>query len=143
MRIAGAWRWNQKKRTGFGEGGWGLCRCLEGGLLKGECELGAADTALCCPRWVRGLRSGGQELCGTRRRGGAGREWMWQRGFWTTPQSHFSEKGERSTIVGRGSRAARALKDPRDLYFCEAEWREPVDKGRLKNCERFSNACPL
>ena len=56
--------------------------------------------------------------------GSAGREGMWQHGFWTTPQSHFSEKGERSTIVGRGSRAARALKDPGDLYFCEAEWRD-------------------
>lgn len=53
---------------GFGEGGWGLCRYLEGGLLKDERELGAAGTALCCLRWVRGLRSGGQELCGTRRR---------------------------------------------------------------------------
>lgn len=53
FEIAGAWRWNQKRERALGEGGWGLCRCLEGGLLKGECELGAAGTALCCPRWVR------------------------------------------------------------------------------------------
>ena len=45
----------------------GLCRCLEGGLLKDDPELEAAGTVLCCPRWVRGLRSGGQEPCGTRR----------------------------------------------------------------------------
>lgn len=54
-----------------------------------------------------------------------------------------SQKGERSVVVGRGTRAAKALKDPGDLYFCEAEWREPVNRRRLKNYQPLSNACHL
>lgn len=50
----------------------------------------------------------------------------------TTPYRHFPEKGERSAAVEQGTRQQKLLKDPGDLYFCEAGWKEAADRNRMK-----------